>query len=423
MKEYCHTFMEDYSKQRNKPSTQRGYQGVIDRCIIPIMGRMKVQDVKRPDVAALMKKLAYKQAEANRTFGVLRKMFNLAEVWGLRPDGTNPCRHVPMYPPGKETRLIVDDELVRIFRQLEKLEAEGLENYVIPLAIRLQFEFAARRSEICPLEWAWVDLEKRRVVWPDSKTGGISKPMSEEAYRLLSTAPGRLPLCPTVAERPDPAPDPRRALRRLDARAQGGRRAACRYTRHPPPGDDRHCQLGCSDQGGHEAHRSQDRGDVHALCSYRGQAGAGRGRTGGESAAGDYRGIPFYGGDSMTRKTPVATRKPAALPAGYAGIHGGIVELLDAARQAAARSVNAMMTASYWEIGRRIVEAEQKGRRRAGYGEQLMERLSADLTARFGRGFGVNNLESMRRFYDLASFRRTAVYAVMRSDSAATGIW
>src|SRR3546814_2939493 len=81
------------------------YQGVIDRCIIPIMGRMKVQDVKRPDVAALMKKLAYKQAEANRTFGVLRKMFNLAEVWGLRPDGTNPCRHVPMYPDRKSTRL------------------------------------------------------------------------------------------------------------------------------------------------------------------------------------------------------------------------------------------------------------------------------------------------------------------------------
>ena len=46
MREYCHTFMEAYSKQRNKPSTQRGYRGVIDRCIIPIMGRMKVQDVK-----------------------------------------------------------------------------------------------------------------------------------------------------------------------------------------------------------------------------------------------------------------------------------------------------------------------------------------------------------------------------------------
>ena len=205
MKEYCHTFMEDYSKQRNKPNTQCGYQGVIDRCIIPILGRMKVQDVKRPDVATLMKKLAHKPAEANRAFGVLRKMFNLAEVWGLRPDGTNPCRHVPMCPPGKETRLIVDDELVRIFRQLEKLEVEGLESYVIPLAIRLHFEFAARRSEICPLEWDWVDLEKRRVVWPDSKTGGISKPMSEEAYRLLSTAPRREG-CPYVLPSPnDPA--------------------------------------------------------------------------------------------------------------------------------------------------------------------------------------------------------------------------
>ncbi|VFR18948.1 FIG074102: hypothetical protein [plant metagenome] len=53
------------------------------------------------------------------------------------------------------------------------------------------------------------------------------------------------------------------------------------------------------------------------------------------------------------------------------------------------------MTASYWKIGRRIVEAEQKGRRRAGYGEQLMARLSADLTARFGRGFSPDNLRCL----------------------------
>lgn len=102
----------------------------------------------------------------------------------------------------------------------------------------------------------------------------------------------------------------------------------------------------------------------------------------------------------MIKKTPAAAgAAPAALPAGYAGIHSGIVELLGAARQAAARSVNALMTASYWEIGRRIVEAEQQGKRRAGYGEQLMERLSTDLTEQFGRGFGVNNLENMRRFF------------------------
>ena len=85
--------------------------------------------------------------------------------------------------------------------------------------------------------------------------------------------------------------------------------------------------------------------------------------------------------------------------AGYAEIHSGIVELLSSARVAAARSVNALMTASYWEIGRRIVEAEQKGKRRAGYGEQLIERLSLDLTRHFGRGFSSQNLWLMRQFF------------------------
>ncbi len=84
---------------------------------------------------------------------------------------------------------------------------------------------------------------------------------------------------------------------------------------------------------------------------------------------------------------------------GYGDIRNDIVGLVNSARQTAARNVNSLMTASYWEIGRRIVEAEQKGRRRAGYGEQLIERLSLDLTQQFGRGFSADNLENMRRFY------------------------
>ena len=84
---------------------------------------------------------------------------------------------------------------------------------------------------------------------------------------------------------------------------------------------------------------------------------------------------------------------------GYSGICSDIVALLDAARRAAARSVNALMTATYWEIGRRIVEFEQGGQDRAVYGEALIERLSADLSARFGRGFSRQNLWQMRAFH------------------------
>jgi hypothetical protein len=57
------------------------------------------------------------------------------------------------------------------------------------------------------------------------------------------------------------------------------------------------------------------------------------------------------------------------------------------------------MTATYWEIGRRIVEFEQRGTERAAYGEALIERLSEDLTRRFGRGFSRQNLGQMRAFY------------------------
>jgi len=84
---------------------------------------------------------------------------------------------------------------------------------------------------------------------------------------------------------------------------------------------------------------------------------------------------------------------------GYEALHSGIVELLESARRFAVRSVNTLMTATYWEVGRRIVEAEQGGKERAEYGEKLIARLAEDLIARFGRGFGAVNLSQMRRFY------------------------
>lgn len=83
----------------------------------------------------------------------------------------------------------------------------------------------------------------------------------------------------------------------------------------------------------------------------------------------------------------------------YQDLQAGIIALLEAARTAAARSVNTLMTATYWEVGRRIVEADQQGAERAAYGKVLIPRLATDLTRRFGRGFSERNLEQMRQFY------------------------
>ncbi|NEP11623.1 MAG: DUF1016 domain-containing protein [Symploca sp. SIO2C1] len=76
-----------------------------------------------------------------------------------------------------------------------------------------------------------------------------------------------------------------------------------------------------------------------------------------------------------------------------------VIELMEASRRKASRSINSIMTATYWEIGRRIVEFEQSGESRAEYGKQLISRLAHDLSARFGRGFKKTNLFQMRSFY------------------------
>ena len=197
VKELFERFMTEYSEGRNKPSTVKSNRGYGKRHIIPILGHLKVPGVTRADVSDLMKRMSKAPTNANRVLSALRKMFNLAEVWGLRPDGSNPCRHIPKFPERGKTRLITDAELKRLYAYLHKAEVEGLEHPLILLAIRLQFEFAARMSEILNLQWAWVDLANRRVDWPDSKTGGMSKPMSAEAIRLFETAP-RLEASPYV---------------------------------------------------------------------------------------------------------------------------------------------------------------------------------------------------------------------------------
>ncbi len=101
------------------------------------------------------------------------------------------------------------------------------------------------------------------------------------------------------------------------------------------------------------------------------------------------------------RSNPPA-RRAAAAPertvAGYETLVGGITELLEAARRSSAPAVHALMTATYWEIGRRIVEYEQGGKDRAEYGARLIERLAGDLTCNYGRGFSRQNLWQMRAF-------------------------
>jgi hypothetical protein len=88
----------------------------------------------------------------------------------------------------------------------------------------------------------------------------------------------------------------------------------------------------------------------------------------------------------MAAKKKVPERNARDLRDEYGEVLETMVSLLEAARRLSARAVNSVMTATYWEMGRRIVELEQSGQGRAEYGEQVVKQLAVDLTSRFGRG-------------------------------------
>ena len=117
-------------------------------------------------------------------------------------------------------------------------------------------------------------------------------------------------------------------------------------------------------------------------------------------------------------KKPIV--KADELDAQYQSIFGDVSSIIDEARQTAARSVNAVMTAAYWMIGQHIVEFEQGGKERAEYGTALVERLAVDLTKRFGRGFSVRTVWQMKAFYLAWSIPQTVSAESKSSENLQT---
>jgi hypothetical protein len=99
------------------------------------------------------------------------------------------------------------------------------------------------------------------------------------------------------------------------------------------------------------------------------------------------------------RPGKVSRREPKRPHQPYRELLSGVVRLIEQARLAAVRSVNVVLTSTYWLVGQRIVEHEQSGSERAAYGQELLKQLAQDLTPQLGRGFSERNLEQMRLFY------------------------
>jgi integrase len=186
VRELADRYLSEHARVKKKPSSQEFDERTIERVIVPAFGTVKVRDVTGEDVGRLHHSLSKTPVMANRVLALLSKMFNLAERWELRPDHSNPCRHIERYREHKRQRFLSPTELARLGEALSRTEEEGAEIRAAVLAIRLLILTGARRGEILNLKWDYVDLDARRLVLPDSKTGPKIIPLNAPAVDLLS---------------------------------------------------------------------------------------------------------------------------------------------------------------------------------------------------------------------------------------------
>lgn len=180
----CERFLTEHVELRCKATTQRDYVSTVRRFIVPRLGTFKISDVKRSDVAKLHHDLRETPYQANRVVAALSKIFNLAEVWGLRPDGSNPCRHVRKYREVKRERYLTLEEIKRLGQVLDSAERDGSEQQPVIDAFRLLILTGARMREILTLKWEYV--RGGVLVLPDSKTGAKRVVLGKEAGEVLS---------------------------------------------------------------------------------------------------------------------------------------------------------------------------------------------------------------------------------------------
>jgi len=183
----CERFFEAHVLENCKPTTQAEYRRAIDKFINPAIGAFRVVDVERKDIAELQQKHRDIPYQANRVLGVLSKMFNLAEVWGLRPDRSNPCRHVPKYREKKRERFLSQRELQRLGQVLNEAEQDGSESPFIIAGLKLLILTGCRLGEIQTLKWDYI--MPRHIELPDSKVGARRIPLPQAAQDVLNALP------------------------------------------------------------------------------------------------------------------------------------------------------------------------------------------------------------------------------------------
>ena len=182
-------YLREHVAVRCKPLTLRNYRHVIQKNVLPILGRIPVAVLERRHVAELHYLLRRTPVSANDAVNALSRMLNRADAWGMVPPGRNPCRGMRKYRTRRLERFLTEREFRRLGETLDALEAEGGVPVHAAAALRLLMLTGCRRGEIVGLRWADVRLDRSEIQLADSKTGPRTVSLSPPAVRVLAGLP------------------------------------------------------------------------------------------------------------------------------------------------------------------------------------------------------------------------------------------
>jgi integrase len=173
-------YIKEHIERRNRARTQASFKGIVDRDIRPELGHIKVAAVTRQDMHKFHAARGGTPRQANLVLAVCSKAFSLAEIWEMRPEGSNPCRKIERYPERHRERFLSAEELGRLGATLRRAETEGLPwknggrtlyRRVVTGAIELLLYTGCRLSEVLNLRWEQVDFGACMITLPETKSG------------------------------------------------------------------------------------------------------------------------------------------------------------------------------------------------------------------------------------------------------------
>lgn len=191
--EFAEQYLTQYAEAHKKPRTVAEDRRNLRLHIVPSLGQLRVCDVSRSDVAKVHAGRRHFPANANRCLATLSHMFTIAEIWGLRPDDTNPCRRIKRYAEFARERSLSPAELKRLGEAIWKAETspDESEDWRAIACFKLLLFTGARLGEILTLLWQWIDWERGLARLPDSKTGRKNLLIPAQGLAVLRSLPLR----------------------------------------------------------------------------------------------------------------------------------------------------------------------------------------------------------------------------------------